>query len=62
MTSTNSIRNVTVGTTKRSAAMIWPAWFVRNVRHVCDGGRGCRRMYFATVDWLTTIPNFCSSP
>ena len=41
---------VTDGTTKRSAAMIWFAWFVRNVRQVCDGGRGCRRMYVATVD------------
>ena len=34
----------------RSAAMIWFAWFVRKVRHVCDGGRRCRRMYLATVD------------
>jgi hypothetical protein len=41
---------VTVGTTKRSAAIIWLAWFVRNVRQVWDGGRACRRMYFATVD------------
>ena len=62
MTSTNSSRNVTVGTTNRSAATIWLAWVVRKVRHVCDGGRGCRRMYFATVDWLTVMPNFCSSP
>jgi hypothetical protein len=38
MTSTNRSRNVTVGTTNRSAAMIWFAWFVRKVRHVCDGG------------------------
>jgi hypothetical protein len=29
--------NVTVGTTNRSAAIIWLAWLVRNVRHVCDG-------------------------
>ena len=62
MTSTNSSRNVTVGTTNRSAATIWLAWVVRKVRQVCDGGRGCRRMYFATVDWLTVMPNFCSSP
>jgi hypothetical protein len=53
MIRTNSSRNVTVGTTNRSAATIWLAWLVRNVRHVCDGGRGCRRMYLATVDWLT---------
>ncbi len=58
MTSTKSILNVTVGTTKRSTAMIWLTWFVRNVRHVCDSGRGGRRMYLATVDWLTERPNF----
>jgi hypothetical protein len=58
MIRTNSSRNVTVGTTNRSAATIWLAWLVRNVRHVCDGGRGCRRMYLATVDWLTEIPSF----
>ena len=62
MTSTKSILNVTVGTTKKSTAMIWLAWLVRNVRHVCDGGRGSRRMYLATVDWLTEMPNFWSSP
>jgi hypothetical protein len=28
----------------------WLAWFLRKVRHVCDGGRGRRRVYFATVD------------
>jgi len=53
---------VIVGGTKKSAAMIWLAWFVRNVLHVCDDGRGRRRMYFATVDWLTATPNFCNSP
>jgi len=52
------MRDVIVGTTKRSAAMIWLAWFFRKVRHVCDGGRGCRRMYLATVDSLTEIPSF----
>jgi len=35
---------------------------VRKVRHVCDGGRRCGRMYLATVDWLTEMPNFWSSP
>jgi len=35
---------------------------VRNVRQVCDGGRGSRRMYLATVDSLTEIPSFSSSP
>jgi hypothetical protein len=47
-----------VGTTKKSTAMICLAWFARNVRHVCDGGRGCRRMYLAIGDWLTETPNF----
>jgi hypothetical protein len=41
---------VAVGTTNRSATMIWLAWLVRKVRHFCDGGRRCRRMYLATVD------------
>jgi hypothetical protein len=51
MTSTKSSRNVTVGTTRKSVAMIWWAWFVRNVRQVCDGEGGRRRpMYLATVD------------
>ena len=34
----------------RSVATIWLVWLVRKVRHVWDGGRGCRRMYVATVD------------
>ena len=41
---------VAVGTTKKSVAAIWPTWFARNVRHVCDGGRRRLTMYFATVD------------
>ena len=32
------------------------------VRHVRDGRCGCRRMYVATVDWLTEMPSFWSSP
>jgi hypothetical protein len=31
-------------------------------RHVCDGGRRCRRMYLATMDSLAEIPSFNSSP
>jgi hypothetical protein len=38
MTSTNKQPVVTVGTTKKSAAMIWPTWLARNVRHGGDGG------------------------
>jgi hypothetical protein len=30
--------------------VIWFVWFLRNVRHACEGGRGGRRMYLATVD------------
>ena len=62
MTNTNRSRHVAVGTTKKSAAVIWPIRFVRNVPHVCEGGRRCRGMYFATVAWLTAIPSFSSSP
>jgi hypothetical protein len=53
---------VTVGTTKKSAATTCPIWFARNVRHVCDGDGRRRPMYFATVDWLTVMPSFRSSP
>ena len=62
MTSTKSRRQVTVGTTKKSAAATCVRWLVRNVRQVCDGGRVARHMYFATVGWLATIPSFRSSP
>jgi hypothetical protein len=37
---------------RRGFRLVW-AWKRR-----CDGGRGWRRMYLATVDWLTEIPNF----
>ncbi len=46
---TNSRRHVAVGTTKKSAAISCPTWFVKNVRQVCDGGRRWRTMYFATL-------------
>jgi hypothetical protein len=49
MTSTNKSRYVTVGTTKKSAAMIWPTWLARTVRHGCEGGLFRRGMNFATV-------------
>jgi hypothetical protein len=45
----NKRRQVAVGTTKKSAATIWPMWFCRKVRQVCDGGWRRRIMYFATV-------------
>jgi hypothetical protein len=37
--STNNTRPVTVGTVKKSIDAADATWFVRNVRHVCDGGR-----------------------
>jgi len=49
ITNTKSRRPVAVGTTKKSAAMSCSTWLVKNVRHVCDGGRRHRTMYFATV-------------
>jgi hypothetical protein len=55
-------RHVAVGTTRKSAAMICPTWFARNVFQVWDGGRRWRGMYFATVACETLIPNFSSSP
>ena len=42
--------------------MIWPTWFARNVRHVCDGGRRRVTMYFVTVDCATAIPILRNSP
>ena len=38
------------------------AWFARKVRHVREGGRGCRTMYFATVACETVAPSFNNSP
>jgi hypothetical protein len=40
---TKSVRKVSVGTVKRSAAQIWGAWLRRNVRQVWLGGRGAGR-------------------
>src|SRR5262252_5826788 len=46
-TSTKSTRKVAVGTVKKSKAIRSLAWFLRNARHACDGGRRGRSMYFA---------------
>jgi hypothetical protein len=51
-----------VGTTKKSTETKFLAWFMRNVRQVCEGGLPCRTMYFATVAWETSIPIFTNSP
>ena len=37
-TNTNKIRNVTVGTTKKSTATNWWRWFFRKARQVFEGG------------------------
>ena len=37
-TKTNRIRQVSVGTAKKSTAPVERRWFSRNVRHVCEGG------------------------
>jgi hypothetical protein len=37
-TKTNEIRQVSVGTAKKSMATVEARWFERNVRHVCEGG------------------------
>ena len=37
---------------------IWPTWFRRNVRHVCEGGWRRRPLYFATVVSQTSMPSF----
>jgi len=39
-----------IATTKKSAAITWPTWFARNVRHVWDDGGPRLTMSFATVD------------
>ena len=36
--------------------------FVRNVRHVWEGGLSRRIMYFATDAWQTLRPSFNNSP
>ena len=55
-TKTNSSRHVTVGTTKKSAAISCCAWLVKNVRQVCEGSGWGQAMYVATVVWETVKP------
>src|SRR5436190_195271 len=61
-TSTNRTRKVAVGTVKKSNAIRSGAWFFRNLRHTCGGGRRGRTMYFETVACETVRPSFNSSP
>jgi hypothetical protein len=55
---TYSTPNVTVGTVKKSIAIVPTAWVRMNVPHVWDGGRGVRPngrgMYFATASLPTS--------
>ena len=50
-----------VGTVKKSMETNCFEWFVRNVRHVCDGGFECRTMYLLIDDSETSMPSFRSS-
>jgi hypothetical protein len=61
-TNTNRTRKVAVGTVKKSNAIRSGAWFFKNVRHACDGGRRDRSIYFETVACETVTPSFSSSP
>src|SRR5205814_1438100 len=59
--STKSTRKVAVGTVKKSNAIRSLAWFIRNARHACDGGRRGRSMYCETVACETVRPRFSSA-
>src|SRR6478672_8213034 len=59
---TNRIRNVTVGTTKKSTDARHSKWFRRKARQVGDGGLEGRIMYFETAAWLISMPSLSSSP
>src|SRR5438874_4926584 len=61
-TNTKSTRNVAVGTTKKSIAAMPSRWFLKNERHVGDGGLRRLTMYFSTVLFATSMPSFTSSP
>jgi hypothetical protein len=54
--------NLTVGTTKKSMAIVSARWFLRNAFHVAEDGFRCRTMYFSTVDFATSMLIFRSSP
>jgi hypothetical protein len=51
-----------VGTTKKSTETKSFTWFLRNARHVCEGGLRWRTMYFATVACKCSIPSVSNSP
>jgi hypothetical protein len=56
------VRQVSVGTEKKSMATVEPRWFARNVRHVCEGGDRRRRISREIVRSDTANPSFNNSP
>jgi len=61
-TKTNSIRQVSVGTAKKSMATVEPRWFSRNVRQVCEGVVRRRGISREIVRSETSNPSFNNSP
>src|SRR4029077_6770738 len=59
---TNKIRNVAVGTTRKSTDARQSKWFRRKARQVGDGGLEGRIIYFETPALLISLPSFSSSP
>jgi len=59
---TKSTAKLTVGTMKKSIDAKHPTWFLRNTRHVCDGGLGWRVVYLETAAWELSIPSLSNSP
>src|SRR5713226_3465 len=59
---TKSIRNVDVGTTKKSVDTKSVMWFFRKVFQVWDGGLRLWTMYLATAVWEIAIPSLSNSP
>jgi hypothetical protein len=62
ITTTNRIRQVSVGTEKKSMATVEPRWFSRNVRQVCEGGVRRRGISREIVRSDTSNPSFNNSP
>ncbi|MFN7934746.1 MAG: hypothetical protein U0R19_15565 [Bryobacteraceae bacterium] len=50
------------GTVNKSTETRLLAYFLKNMRHVCDGGLGCRIMYLLTLDSPISVPSFINSP
>src|SRR5205807_2674088 len=59
---TKSIRNVEVGTAKKSVDTKSVMWFFRKVFQVWDGGLRLWTMYLATAVWEIAIPSLSNSP